>query len=68
MPVESEHFELPTFLTRDNMLSEMRCDPSTRELIDQEDDIPLSEGENDKNAEMIRKYSSPIVSVCARRV
>ena len=61
MPIESEQFELST---HDNMQSETRYDPplATHGRTEQEEaEVLLSEGENDKNAEMLRKYYSPIV-------
>jgi hypothetical protein len=61
MPLVSDQVELPTFPTRDNMDSEIRYDPLIRDRTEQEEvDVLLSEGENDKNAEILREYSSSI--------
>ena len=61
MPIGPEQFELPTLSTHDNMQSETRYDPplATHGRTEQEEaEVLLSEGENDKKAEMLRKYCS----------
>jgi hypothetical protein len=53
MPIEPEQIELHT---RANMVHETPYGPSIRELTEEEDDdMGLSEGENNDSAEMIRE-------------
>jgi hypothetical protein len=54
MPTLSEQFQLST---RNTMVHEAPYDPSVRQRTDEEDDdLGLSEGENNDTAEMIREY------------
>jgi hypothetical protein len=54
MPILSEQFRLST---RNTMVHETPYDPSVRQRTDEEDDdLELSEGENNDTAEMIREY------------
>jgi hypothetical protein len=53
MPIGSERFQLST---RNTMVFETPYDPSVRQRTEEEDDdMGLSEGENNDNAEMIRE-------------
>lgn len=55
MPTLSEQFQLST---RNTMVHETPYDPSVRQRTDEEDDdLGLSEGENNDTAEMIREYA-----------
>jgi hypothetical protein len=53
MPTLSEQFQLST---RNTMVHETPYDPSVRQRMEEEDDdLGLSEGENNDTAKMIRK-------------
>lgn len=59
MPTLSEQFQLST---RNTMVHETPHDPSVRQRMDEEDDdLELSEGENNDAAEMIREYPHRLV-------
>jgi hypothetical protein len=54
MPILSEQFQLST---RNTMVHETPYDPSIRQRTEEEDDdLGLSEGENNDTTEMIREF------------
>jgi hypothetical protein len=70
MPIASEQFELPSFSSRITMDAETRCNlPPIRERTEEEeeDELALSEGENNDRAEMASECTPRWLSVARSR-